>query len=157
MNTRNGGKIIFWEKKGPNSYAYSLHAKNFAKIALSRTVSQINMFLEFMQKNKMDTENGRKQILLKLQILHNYIYSASKNFLKIALPRTISHKMHVFRNSRCPPKWQKKNPNFWQKVPNYSPCILWAKDFTKLFYLALFLRYQIFFIFTIINNNFNIY
>ena len=52
-------EIDFWEKS-PVDSADTLWVKNFEEIALSRTISEINAFLCFMQKFKMATKNGRK-------------------------------------------------------------------------------------------------
>ena len=62
--TKNGGKAIFPEKSPVHS-ADILRVKNFIKIALSCTISNINAFLRFMQKFKMVAKNGRKAIFGK--------------------------------------------------------------------------------------------
>ena len=49
---QNGGKAIFLEKLPVNS-TDTLRVENFVEIALSCTVSEINMFWHFMQKFKM--------------------------------------------------------------------------------------------------------
>ena len=51
------GKVIL--------HNYTLWVKNFVKIALSRSVSEINSFLRLMQKFKMAAKNGRKTIFAK--------------------------------------------------------------------------------------------
>ena len=47
----------FWERWADDS-TDTLGIKNFIKIALSHTVSEINVFLRFTQKFKMATKNG---------------------------------------------------------------------------------------------------
>ena len=49
----------FWEKSSIDS-ANTLRVKNFIEIALSRSVSEINVFLHFMQKVKMAAKSGGK-------------------------------------------------------------------------------------------------
>ena len=50
MAAKNGGKTNFWLKV-PDDSVYTLEAKNF--VTLSFTVSEINVFLSFMQKFKV--------------------------------------------------------------------------------------------------------
>ena len=47
------------------SYQKTLGVKNFVDIALSRTVSEINAVLHFIQKFKMAAKNGEKTIFMK--------------------------------------------------------------------------------------------
>ena len=54
----------FWEKSPVDSEG-TLWVKNFVKIALSRTVSEIAAFLRFLQKFKMAAKNGWKTIFGK--------------------------------------------------------------------------------------------
>ena len=59
-----------WQKKGflkksVVDSADNLGAKNFAKIALSPTISEINTFWQFMQKFKMTDKIGGKMICAK--------------------------------------------------------------------------------------------
>ena len=58
------GKPFFCEKMPVHS-PHTLVVKNCIKIALSRTISEINAFLCFMQKFKMTVKNGRKTIFAK--------------------------------------------------------------------------------------------
>ena len=58
-------KNDFW-KKSSDDYVDTLRAKNFAKIALLLTVSEINVFLHFTQKFRMAAKNGGKTILKKV-------------------------------------------------------------------------------------------
>ena len=52
-------------EKSPVDPVVTLRVKNFIEIALSRMVSQINVFLRSMQKFKMATKNGGKVIFVK--------------------------------------------------------------------------------------------
>ena len=52
-------------EKWPVNFADTLWVKNFVKIALSRSVSEINTFLRLTQKIKMATKNGGKTNLVK--------------------------------------------------------------------------------------------
>ena len=66
MASKSVGKT-FWQKL--QMTVYTLWVKNFAEIALSRTVSEINVFLHFTQKFKIAAKNGMKLIFGKqLQI-----------------------------------------------------------------------------------------
>ena len=49
----------FWEKS-PVDSADTLWVKNFIEIALSRSVSEINVFLHLRQKFTMAAKSGRK-------------------------------------------------------------------------------------------------
>ena len=60
MAAKSGGKAIF--VKSPVDSVYTLRVKNFVEIALSRTISEINALLRFMQKFKMAAESGGKAI-----------------------------------------------------------------------------------------------
>ena len=53
---------FFSQGKSPVDSADTLWFKNFVEIALSRTVSKINVFLHFTQKFKMAGHNGGKSI-----------------------------------------------------------------------------------------------
>ena len=64
MAAKNGGKIIF-VKSGQYTLQMPCRSKIFVKTELSHTVSEINVFLCFMQKFKMATKNGRKTIFVK--------------------------------------------------------------------------------------------
>ena len=55
----------FLEKNLGDDSAYTLQAKTFTQIALSRTVSLINALLHFMQKFNMAAKNGGKMIFAK--------------------------------------------------------------------------------------------
>ena len=58
-----------WEndfcEKSPVHFEDTLWVKNFVEIVLSRSVSEINMFLCLTQKFKMAAENGRQMIFVK--------------------------------------------------------------------------------------------
>ena len=66
MAAKNGGKNKFWETIAEDS-VYTLGVKNFVEIALSRTISKINMFLYFMQKFKIAIKNGGKTSFDKMK------------------------------------------------------------------------------------------
>ena len=54
----------FWEKSPVHS-ADTLWVKNFVEIAVSRCISEINVFLRLTQKFKMATNSGWKTIFGK--------------------------------------------------------------------------------------------
>ena len=56
MATKNGGENDFWGKS-PVDYSDTLRIKNFIKIALSRTVSEINAFFVFYA----EIQDGRQK------------------------------------------------------------------------------------------------
>ena len=61
MATKSGGKTFFC-KIMPVDSADTPWVKKFVKIALSHSVSKINIFLHFTQKFKMSTKSGGKTI-----------------------------------------------------------------------------------------------
>ena len=80
----------FW-KKSPVNSGDTLVIKNFNEIALSRIVSEINVFLRVTQKFKMATKNGGKMIFGKSHQLTLLIPCLGvKNFDLIAVSHTIS-------------------------------------------------------------------
>ena len=64
MATKSVGENNFCEKT-PVDSADTLQKKNFIKIALSRSVSEINAFLRLTQKFKMAAKSGWKTIFCK--------------------------------------------------------------------------------------------
>ena len=56
---------MFFGEIMPVDSADTLWVKNFVEIALSRSVSDINTFLHFMQKLEMASKSGRKTIFEK--------------------------------------------------------------------------------------------
>ena len=64
MAAKSGGKTIFCEIM-PVESADTLWVKNFVKIALSLSISEINTFFHFMQKFKMAAKSGGKTIFGK--------------------------------------------------------------------------------------------
>ena len=56
---------VFFCEIMPVDSADTLWVKNFVEIALSRSVSEINTFLHFMQKFKMVAKSGRKTFFAK--------------------------------------------------------------------------------------------
>ena len=78
----------FWEKT-PVDSADTLWVNNFVEIALSRSISEINMFLRFMQKFKMAAKSGGKTIFAKSPVdSANTLWL--KNFVEISLSRSVS-------------------------------------------------------------------
>ena len=65
MTAKNGREKKFCEKM-PVDSALTLEVKNSMKIALSFTISKINVLLCFTQKFKMDAKNGGKTFLGKV-------------------------------------------------------------------------------------------
>ena len=63
MAAKSGGNAIF--VKSRQYTAVTLWVQNFVKIALSRTVSKINVLLRFTHKLKMATKSGGKAIFAK--------------------------------------------------------------------------------------------
>ena len=57
-------KTIFLQNIAEDT-VYTLCVKNFVKMAVSRTVSEINAFLHFMQKFNMAVKNGGEIIFGK--------------------------------------------------------------------------------------------
>ena len=80
MAAKSGGKLIFCEKS-PVDSAYTEWVKNFVEIALSHFVSEVNVFLCFMQKFKMAAKSGRKRFLQEVSS-RMLIPCASKNSSK---------------------------------------------------------------------------
>ena len=81
----------FWEKS-PVDSADTLGVKNFKEIAVSHTVSEINVFLHFTQKFKMAAKNGGKTILRKTHQLTLELPWRSKILTKTVRNRAISSK-----------------------------------------------------------------
>ena len=67
----------------------TLWAKNFAKIALSGTVFDIQVFLRKIRKFKIDAIFGRKIFFLKLSQLLSSVTLWVKNFVEITLSSTV--------------------------------------------------------------------
>ena len=89
MATKNARKMIFG-KSHPDDSADNLGVKNFAEIALSCTVSEINVLLHFTQKFKMEAKNGRKTIFRKSHQYTLWKPLGVKHFIKITLSGTVS-------------------------------------------------------------------
>ena len=79
----------FWEKS-PVDSADILCVNNFVKIALSRTVSEINKFLHFMQKFKMAAKSGGENDFWEKSPVESPNTLWVKNFVEIALSRSVS-------------------------------------------------------------------
>ena len=77
-------------KKSPVQFGNTLGVKNFAQIALSHTISEINAFLHFMKKFKMATKNGRKTIFGKIrQMTLQILLSGQKSLFFTPFPRCV--------------------------------------------------------------------
>ena len=87
MAAKYGGKAIFGKSRQLTTDI--LGVKNFNKISLSCTISEINAFLRFTQKFKMAAKYGGKAIFGKSRQLTTDILGV-KNFNKISLSCTIS-------------------------------------------------------------------
>ena len=79
----------FWQKLADDSVC-SLRVKNFIEISLSRTISEINVFLHFMQKFKMATKRGMKMNFWQTVADDSVNTLQVKNFVEITLSLTIS-------------------------------------------------------------------
>ena len=64
MDTKTGRKTVIQERM-PNDSVDTLGVKYFIEIALSHTVSEINSFLHFTLKFKMESKNCGKTIFDK--------------------------------------------------------------------------------------------
>ena len=89
MATKSGGKMIFGIKS-PVDSADTLWVKNFAKIAPSPSVSEINAFLRFTQKFKMAAKSGGKKLFCKKLPVDSADTLWVKNFIEIALSHPVS-------------------------------------------------------------------
>ena len=76
-------------KKSPVDSPDTLRVKNFVEIALSRSVSEINAFLHFIQKFKMAAKSGGKMIFEESCQKTAYTLRIKK-FVEIALSRSVS-------------------------------------------------------------------
>ena len=63
MAAKSSGNDFY--EKSPVDSAGTLWVKNSVEIALSRSIFEINMFLQFTQKFKMAAQSGRKTIFEK--------------------------------------------------------------------------------------------
>ena len=87
MASKSGRKTIFG--KISSRLCRYLRVKNFVKITLSHSVSEINRFLHLTQKFKMATKSIRKTIFGKISSrLCRYL--RVKNFVKITLSHSVS-------------------------------------------------------------------
>ena len=91
MATKKCRKNDFCEKSPVHS-ANTLGIKNVIKISLSRTVSEIKVFLCFMQKFKMAAKNGGQAILGK----NRQTTLGFKIFVEITLSHTVSEIFKIF-------------------------------------------------------------
>ena len=96
MAAKSGGENDCWEKS-PVQSTDTLWVKSFAKITPSCSVSQINTFFCFTQKFKMAAKSGGKTLLCKKSPVHSADTLRVKNFLEIALSRSVSE-INTFLN-----------------------------------------------------------
>ena len=78
----------FW-KKSPKDSANSLQFQKFVKIALSRTVSEINAFLRFMQKFKTAAKKLMENNFWEKSQVDSADTLPVQNFVKISLSGTV--------------------------------------------------------------------
>ena len=85
------GKCFFLGggEKWPVDSADTLKVKNFIEIALSCTISEINVFLHFTQKFKMAAKNSRNRFFLEKVASRLYRYPGGKKFWR---KRSIWHR-----------------------------------------------------------------
>ena len=108
-------------------------SKNFVKIALSRSFSDINGFLRLTQKLKMASKSGRKTIFRKIAS-RPCRYPVGQKFRQncsISL-RFQDKRVFVFNaeiQDGCQ-KWQENN--FWEKSAVDSAATLWVKNFVEI-------------------------
>ena len=101
MAAKSGRKTFFCKIMLIDS-ADTLWVKNFAEIALSRSVSEINTFLQFTQKFKIAVQSGRKMIFVKsckIMLIDSADTLWVKNFVKIDPSRSVSE-INVFLQLR---------------------------------------------------------
>ena len=104
MATQNGRKMIFWEKLPDNS-ASTMRVRNFIKIILPRTVSEINEFFAFYTENQYDHQKWQENNFWEKLPDDSVDTRGVKNFTETALSRIVSEiKAFPHRNSRWPPK-----------------------------------------------------
>ena len=117
-----------------------LEVKNFDKIALSCTISEINAFLHFTQKFKMAAKYGGKTIFGKSRQLTLLTHWGSKTSNKIALSCTISKinaSLRFAQKFKMPTKMARKT--IFGKSHQLTLLIPWGlKLLTKSFYHAQF-------------------
>ena len=89
MTAKNGGKLIL---KSPDDSVDTLGSK----IALSRTISEIITFFAFYAEIQDGRQNGGKMIFGKRLADDSAHALGVKNFVEIALFRTVSE-IHVFK------------------------------------------------------------
>ena len=77
-------------EKSPEDSADTLWVKNFVKIALSHSVSEINSFLRLTHKFKMAVKSGGKMFFCEKSPVDSTNTLWVKNLFEIALPRSVS-------------------------------------------------------------------
>ena len=97
--------------------------------SLSRTVSQINAFLHFIQKFKMVAKISGKKIFGKSRLMTLYIAWGSKISPKLLYLTVFKKKMFL----RFTQKFKMAAKNyFYEKLQVHSACALRVKKFVKI-------------------------
>ena len=111
-------------EKSPVDSAYTLRVKNFVKITLSRTSSEINAFLRFTQKLKMAAKNGGKRFLGKVASRFSdtrggggcvCVCVCVKNFIEISLSYTVSQ-INAFYTEIQDGRQKWWENDFWENI-----------------------------------------
>ena len=133
MAAKSGRKTVFFCEIMPADSEDTLRFKNFVEIALSRSVSDINMFLHFTQKFKMAAKSGRK-IFLRKVASGLYKYPVGQKFCRNRFISLRFRDKHIFlfkteiQDGRQ--KWRENN--FWEKSPVDSADTLWIENFVEI-------------------------
>ena len=117
----------------PVDSADTLRIKNFIEIALSHSVSEINLFLHLTQKFKMATKSHRKQFLRKVaNTLCRYL-ADQKFHRNHSISLCFRDKLVFAFNTEIQDGHQKSQKNnFCEKSPIHSADTLQIKNFVKI-------------------------
>ena len=130
----------FWEKS-PVYFRDTLWVKNFVEIALSHSISEVNVFLRLMQKFKMAAKSGGKTFFCKKLPVDSADTQWVKNFVEIALSHSVSEINTFFCFTQIQDGRQKwRENNLGGKVASRLQIPCGSKISLKLLYLAPFLR-----------------
>ena len=117
-------------EKSPVDSANTLRVKSFVEIALSHTVSEINVFMCFTQKFKMAAKNGKENDFWENSPVDSSYTLALKNFNEIALSRTVFEIFTLFYiplKSKMAAK-SSENFSFLPRIIFYYP---WGRKFAQ--------------------------
>ena len=89
MAAKSGGKTLFC-KTSPVDSPYTLWVKNFIKIALSCSVSEINTFFAFYAEIQDGCQKWRENDFWEKSLVESPNTFRVKNFVEIALSRSVS-------------------------------------------------------------------